>query len=1495
MALTPVTGFDSFSRSVTDGWGTSDSGHVWLGEDSTFDVYHSSESYGYGRILLSSAGTKVAYWAEGHNSTAEVLCKFRWSTSNLTEAGPVLRYQDENNYLYCALADYNHAFYILKVVDGVATQLTGTAKVFSSNTYYWVRFRAEASTAYIRVWEDGDEEPSVWGASTSSLTGTAAGDIGFRAKYRDSSYTVDLDSYYFYSLEDAEPGLPVTDTFERDVHKGFGMADTDHLWDGHVSDSPVYYLDTLRGTVVDDTDGYGEIIIPSAGNSVQALIGPVAQDTEAYALVSASTVTGNPIFRLALRGNDAGVAGETFEPTWYYAYLVWGTGVLRIYDYSAVQIGSTYTLSPAPAAGEKWHIKFKAEGTSGSMALSAKAWEDGNSEPGWLVTGTGTSPYRNSGRGGFRASPGSVETTFKIYNFTYDYITNNNRVTTYYAYAPVVTDTTADLLAGWQFDYNDNCTVTLQYKKQSEESWTTVTTSYDRVGDQATGDATGLEPGTWYDMRATYADADGVQGTNPIVNSFQTTLSGIDTSSSELTLTAVDIDQIDVVATYEEDGDDDSSATVRYRSLGSSSIVGEDTFADIAGTSLVDHTSDSGHTWVNHQGYSGVLKIGADGKVYSTSGDVVHLVYLDNAPPTADYDVEGTIVGGTTPTATTAMLALRINTSANTYYMAGWERTSPGQWRIYKVISGTSSLLGSAADTLAEGEERHVRFTARGSTLELYVDGIEVISVTDSAITAAGRAGLRYRNEESVEANGAGYKTFEVTGYSSTGAWSSTSAMTADRPNSRFTASVTGLDEDTSYEVEVTFSDSGGFIAGTDTIAQTTKTLGPSIRLVALAAQPSDTSAIITVDYEFDTNEDSSCTMQYRSIRENLWTTVNASAITINRVDGSFRTTLTGLSPNITYLVRAEVSDPDGVAAGSESSEQVVFTTTGTIVDPDKRSKHYIYKIYDSDDQFISTWNDAPEPSFRLYQNGGTSDLTVTLPRRIASVHSDPTIDFANRVDIIAIDGQSDGMGKSLLLDSDMDLGSWTLTTDWSVGETAGPDSSSALVFSSASTTQRRVESETINLSTISPLVVKAVAKARGGKLRLDIAAYDEADALIEASDDNAETVGPNWQTLRLEWLPPANTAYVRVRVENVGAGTMYIDKVTVLPKELLIYRGRIESYNPRLQSSGESVEIEVFGLASRLTDTVVPFLQYATTQPSKDLTAGRPKYAATDPSNMLRKLIDLAQQQNPAFDLYYTDDSIKTTGTIAEYTFRDQELRDAFDKVRNLCPPGWHYFVEPDGKVWLRGPEHVVTHKLRLHIEVMEFENPKSIKSLKNYIVVRGRQDEDESEPDGFGSINYTAFDQASIDLYGLRMHTIRDGDVKDPSTAEIVGDGRLEELNRPEQRGSAYIPDEKDLRYTANALRGYNIEAFQPGDMVRIYDPISGAGRTYWDQFEWDEGRWDSLDSKVLPEDVPINTVNYDGTHVTIELSQRQPDAIGDFARLLGWQRQMEKNITD
>ena len=89
-------------------------------------------------------------------------------------------------------------------------------------------------------------------------------------------------------------------------------------------------------------------------------------------------------------------------------------------------------------------------------------------------------------------------------------------------------------------------------------------------------------------------------------------------------------------------------------------------------------------------------------------------------------------------------VTLRQSTTVNTFYMFRFAQAT-GNYELYKFIAAVSTLLASYTPTpaVAAGDVHSLRITARGSLIAGLVDGAQVVSATDTAITAAGRAGIR--------------------------------------------------------------------------------------------------------------------------------------------------------------------------------------------------------------------------------------------------------------------------------------------------------------------------------------------------------------------------------------------------------------------------------------------------------------------------------------------------------------------------------------------------------------------------------------------------------------------------------------------------------------------------------------------------------------------------------------------------------------------------------
>lgn len=163
----------------------------------------------------------------------------------------------------------------------------------------------------------------------------------------------------------------------------------------------------------------------------------------------------------------------------------------------------------------------------------------------------------------------------------------------------------------------------------------------------------------------------------------------------------------------------------------------KDTFTGTAATTLEAHTGETGATWTKDSTLSaGQLVISDANRIRgNTAGQAV----LDNAsgtPGSADYTVSAKL-RFVTSVAGPYIGPVARSSGSFSFYMAVLEA---GDINLLKFPSGTS--LGSYAFTPAAGTDYLVALKVTGTTIKVYLDGVERISATDSSITAAGKAGV---------------------------------------------------------------------------------------------------------------------------------------------------------------------------------------------------------------------------------------------------------------------------------------------------------------------------------------------------------------------------------------------------------------------------------------------------------------------------------------------------------------------------------------------------------------------------------------------------------------------------------------------------------------------------------------------------------------------------------------------------------------------------------
>lgn len=112
------------------------------------------------------------------------------------------------------------------------------------------------------------------------------------------------------------------------------------------------------------------------------------------------------------------------------------------------------------------------------------------------------------------------------------------------------------------------------------------------------------------------------------------------------------------------------------------------------------------------------------------------------SPASADYSVSLTYRVVTATNEFTGVTG-RSSEVAETFYMARYINSS-ALWQLYKFVTGTATLLGSFSQTLTVDTDYVLTLRMIGTTISLEVDGVERVSVTDSDISDAGKAGIRF-------------------------------------------------------------------------------------------------------------------------------------------------------------------------------------------------------------------------------------------------------------------------------------------------------------------------------------------------------------------------------------------------------------------------------------------------------------------------------------------------------------------------------------------------------------------------------------------------------------------------------------------------------------------------------------------------------------------------------------------------------------------------------
>jgi len=174
-------------------------------------------------------------------------------------------------------------------------------------------------------------------------------------------------------------------------------------------------------------------------------------------------------------------------------------------------------------------------------------------------------------------------------------------------------------------------------------------------------------------------------------------------------------------------------------------LISSDSFSSVDGTSLTARSGELGAGWTFAFG-SDTEKVSTEKRIYR-EGTGYALYRASGTPASADYSVEADLhvksALATNGNNTGDVTGVVGRMTSSTFYVARWQQLS-ATWNLTKYISGTPTSIGTSAaqPALANGQNYRLRLQMVGSTITLLVNGVQKVQATDTAITAAGSAGI---------------------------------------------------------------------------------------------------------------------------------------------------------------------------------------------------------------------------------------------------------------------------------------------------------------------------------------------------------------------------------------------------------------------------------------------------------------------------------------------------------------------------------------------------------------------------------------------------------------------------------------------------------------------------------------------------------------------------------------------------------------------------------
>jgi len=281
---------------------------------------------------------------------------------------------------------------------------------------------------------------------------------------------------------------------------------------------------------------------------------------------------------------------------------------------------------------------------------------------------------------------------------------------------------------------------------------------------------------------------------------------------------------------------------------------------------------------------------------------------------------------------------------------------------------------------------------------------------------------------------------------------------------------------------------------------------------------------------------------------------------------------------------------------------------------------------------------------------------------------------------------------------------------------------------------------------------------------------------------------------------------------------------------DLLIYDGYISQI--KRQAINEKIEVTLLGYYTKLAQDIYKI---------GDLTTFHP---VADAGTIFRNIMTSYNDETSNRKLNWTHESIQSTYTgSVSYVFEAMTCRKSIDKVLDMSPTGWYWYVNAANFVRFQSKalKPIKSHSFVFGKHFKNVKVTKSIEKIRNALLFW-------NGIVGVGEIYKLYSNAESILKHERRVEKVTDSRVGSESTADVIGNRFVNLHKDPAIAVEVEIIDSNIA--DENKMVGYDIETIDPGDICNFH------------------GFNESL-SDIFYEDMMITKVDYklDRAIITVE----------------------------